>query len=69
MPPQTVPLVYATNPAGNEVTGGMVIRFPQKEQPKYRTRDLVVDDRFIQKVIDEDVYKRQVPAPPSGTSL
>ena len=53
MPPQTVPLVYATNPAGNEVTGGMVIRFPQKEQPKYRTRDLVVDDRFIQKVIDE----------------
>jgi murein DD-endopeptidase MepM/ murein hydrolase activator NlpD len=53
MPPQTVPLVYATNPAGNEVTGGMVIRFPKKEQPKYRTRDLVVDDRFVQKVIGE----------------
>ena len=53
MPPQTVPLVYATNPAGNEVTGGMVIRLPKKEQPKYRTRDLVVDDRFVQKVIGE----------------
>jgi len=53
MPLRTVPLVYATNPAGNEVTGAMVIRFPKKEQPKYRTRDLVVDDRFIQKVIDE----------------
>src|ERR1035438_5870830 len=53
MPPQTVPLVYAANPAGNEVTGGMVIRFPKKEQPKYRTRDMAIDDRFIQKVIDE----------------
>ncbi|MGD0579686.1 MAG: M23 family metallopeptidase [Bryobacteraceae bacterium] len=53
MPPQTVPLVYATNPAGNEVTGGMVIRFPKKEQPKYRTRDMAIDDRFIQKVISE----------------
>jgi murein DD-endopeptidase MepM/ murein hydrolase activator NlpD len=53
MPPQTVPLVYATNPAGNEATGAMVIRFPKKEQPKYRTRDMAIDDRFIQKVIDE----------------
>ncbi len=53
MPPATVPLVYATNPAGNEATGGMVIRFPQKEQPHYRTRDLAVDDRFLQKVITE----------------
>jgi murein DD-endopeptidase MepM/ murein hydrolase activator NlpD len=53
MPPATIPLVYATNPADNEVTGGMVIRWPQKEQPHYRTRDLPIDDRFIQKVITE----------------
>lgn len=53
MPPATVPLVYATNPAGNEATGGMVIRWPKKEQPHYRTRDLPIDDRFIQKVITE----------------
>lgn len=53
MPPGTVPLVYATNPAGNEVTAAMAFQFPKKEQPKYRVRDLQLDDRFVQKVIGE----------------
>ncbi len=53
MPLSTVPVVYATNPAGNTATGQIVYQFPQKEQPKYRTRDLQVDDRFMQKVITE----------------
>jgi murein DD-endopeptidase MepM/ murein hydrolase activator NlpD len=53
MPTGTVPLVYATNPAGNEVTEPMIFQFPKKEQPKYRVRDLQLDDRFVQKVIGE----------------
>ena len=53
MPAGTAPLVYATNAAGNEVTGQMVIQFPKKEQPKYRVRDLQLDDRFLQKVAGE----------------
>jgi murein DD-endopeptidase MepM/ murein hydrolase activator NlpD len=53
MPPATVPVVYATNPAGNTVTGEMVFQFPQNNQPKYRTRDLPVDEHFMQKVINE----------------
>jgi murein DD-endopeptidase MepM/ murein hydrolase activator NlpD len=53
MPMGTAPLVYATNPAGSEVTGRMEFQFPKKEQPKYRVRDLQLDDRFVQKVIGE----------------
>ena len=53
MPPGTAPLVYVINVAGTEVTGQMVFQFPKKEQPKYRTRDLAVDDRFMQKVTTE----------------
>jgi murein DD-endopeptidase MepM/ murein hydrolase activator NlpD len=53
MPMSTVPVVYATNPAGNEVTGQMVFEFPKKEQPKYRVRDLQLDDHFVQKVDSE----------------
>jgi murein DD-endopeptidase MepM/ murein hydrolase activator NlpD len=53
MPTGTVPLVYATNPAGNEVTEPMAFQFPRKEQPKYRVRDLQLDDRFVQKVMGE----------------
>ncbi len=52
-PTGTAPVVYATNGAGNEVTGPMVFEFPKKEQPKYRVRDLPVDDRFLQKVTSE----------------
>jgi murein DD-endopeptidase MepM/ murein hydrolase activator NlpD len=53
MPAGTVPVVYATNPAENMATGQMAYQFPQKEQPKYRTRDLPIDDKFMQKVITE----------------
>ena len=52
-PAATVPLVYASDAAGNEVTGTMVIQFPKKEQPKYRVRDLQLDDRFLNKVTSE----------------
>jgi murein DD-endopeptidase MepM/ murein hydrolase activator NlpD len=52
-PAGTAPVVYATNPAGNQVSGQMVFSFPKKEQPKYRVRDLQLDDRFLQKVTTE----------------
>ena len=53
MPPNTVPLVYASNGAGNEVTCPIVFQFPKKEQPKYTVHDLQVSDGFMQKVIGE----------------
>ena len=53
MPSNTVPLVYASNGAGNEVTGPLVFQFPKKEQPKYTVHDLQLNDRFIQKVVRE----------------
>jgi murein DD-endopeptidase MepM/ murein hydrolase activator NlpD len=53
MPPGTAPLVYASNGAGNDVTGPLVVVFPKKEQPKYTTHDLQVSDAFLQKVINE----------------
>ena len=53
MPADAVPLVYATNGAGNEVTSSLVVVFPKKEQPKYATHDLQVSDAFMQKVINE----------------
>src|SRR2546423_3696458 len=53
MPAGTAPVVYATNPAGNEETGPMVFQFPKKEQPIYRVRDLQLDDRFLEKVTSE----------------
>src|SRR5258708_30652737 len=31
----------------------MVYQFPKKDQPKYRVRDLPLDDKFIQKVVNE----------------
>ena len=53
MPAGTAPLVYATDAGGGDVTSPMVFQFPKKEQPKYRTRDLQLDDRFLQKVTAE----------------
>jgi len=53
MPRSAVPTVFATNPAGAEVTVPLVVVFPAKEQPRYSTRDLVVSDAFLQKVINE----------------
>jgi hypothetical protein len=52
MPTDTVPLVYASNGAGNAVTSPLVIVFPKKEQPKYTVHDLQVSDAFMQKVIN-----------------
>jgi len=53
MPTNTVPLVYAANGAGNDVTRLLVVVFPKKEQPKYTVHDLQVSDAFMQKVISE----------------
>jgi len=53
MPPSTVPLVYASYGAGNDVTSLLVFQFPKKEQPKYTVHDLQVSDQFIQKVVGE----------------
>jgi hypothetical protein len=53
MPTDTVPLVYASNGAGNDVTSPLVVVFPQKEQRKYTTHDLQVSNAFMQKVINE----------------
>ncbi|HWR16320.1 MAG TPA: M23 family metallopeptidase [Terriglobales bacterium] len=52
-PEGTAPLVYAKNAAGDTVTGGIVYQFPKKEQPKYRIRDLKLDEKFLQKVVNE----------------
>lgn len=53
MPPGTAPVVYATNPGGNQATASISFQFPQKEQPKYRVRDLPLDDHFVEKVVNE----------------
>ena len=53
MPPGTIPLVYASNGAGNDVTSPLVFQFPKKEQPKYTVHDLQVSDPFMQKVVGE----------------
>jgi murein DD-endopeptidase MepM/ murein hydrolase activator NlpD len=53
MPPDTVPVVYASNATGNDVTSPLIFQFPKKEQPKYTTHDLQVSDAFMQKVVGE----------------
>jgi murein DD-endopeptidase MepM/ murein hydrolase activator NlpD len=53
MPNDSVPLVYAANGAGNDVTSPLVVVFPKKEQPKYTVHDLQVSDAFLNKVINE----------------
>ncbi len=53
MPSGTIPMVYASNGAGNDVTSPIAFQFPKKEQPKYSIHDLKLDDRFIQKVVGE----------------
>lgn len=53
MPLDTIPLVYAANGAGNDVTTPLVVIFPKKEQPKYTTHDLQISDAFMQKVVGE----------------
>jgi len=53
MPLGTIPLAYASNGAGNDVTSPLVVQFPKKEQPKYTVHDLQVSDAFMQKVVGE----------------
>jgi murein DD-endopeptidase MepM/ murein hydrolase activator NlpD len=50
VPGDTVPVVYARNPAGSEVTA----RFWFKLFPKqFRSRDLPIDDPFLEKVVNQ----------------
>ena len=53
MPPNTVPIVFAENGAGNDIGSALTVIFPKKEQPKYTTHDLQVSDAFLNKVINE----------------
>jgi len=53
MPPGTIPQVFASNAAGNDVTSPITVQFPKKEQPKYTVHDLQVSDAFLQKVVGE----------------
>lgn len=50
VPPDTIPVVYARNGAGAEVTARFWFKvFPKK----FRARDLQIDDAFIQKAVTE----------------
>lgn len=50
LPPDVAPVVYARNPAGMEATA----RFWHKLFPKkFRSRDLVIDDVFLRKVVSQ----------------
>ncbi len=53
MPAGTIPVVYAGNGSGTDVTSPIAFQFPKKEQPKYTTHDLQVSDAFMQKVLGE----------------
>jgi hypothetical protein len=53
MPPNTMPMVYASNAAGDDVTTPLKVEFPKKEQPRYTVHELQIDDRFMQKVVGE----------------
>jgi murein DD-endopeptidase MepM/ murein hydrolase activator NlpD len=53
MSPGTVPVVFASNGTGSDVTSPLVVLFPKREQPKYVTHDLQVSDAFLQKVVSE----------------
>ena len=49
-PADAVPVIYARNPAGNEAE----VRFWYKLFPKaFRTRDIPIDDRFLEKVVNQ----------------
>jgi murein DD-endopeptidase MepM/ murein hydrolase activator NlpD len=53
MPADTIPRVFASNGAGNDVTSPLTVIFPKKEQPHYTVHDLQVSDAFMQKVVGE----------------
>jgi murein DD-endopeptidase MepM/ murein hydrolase activator NlpD len=53
MPPGTMPVVYASSGAGNDVTTPLTVVFPKKEQPIYTQHEIQVSDQFMQKVLGE----------------
>jgi murein DD-endopeptidase MepM/ murein hydrolase activator NlpD len=53
MPQTTIPVVFASNGAGNDVTSPLTVIFPKKEQPHYTVHDLQISDQFMQKVVGE----------------
>ena len=53
MPQSTIPVVFASNGAGNDVTSPLTVIFPKKEQPHYTVHQLPVSDAFMQKVVGE----------------
>lgn len=53
MPAGTIPMVYASNAAGNDVTSPLTFEFPKKEQPRYTVHTMQLNDRFMQKVTGE----------------
>jgi murein DD-endopeptidase MepM/ murein hydrolase activator NlpD len=53
MPKGTQPMAYASNGVGNDVTSPLVVQFPKKEQPRYTRHEMQLDDKFIQKVVNE----------------
>jgi murein DD-endopeptidase MepM/ murein hydrolase activator NlpD len=53
MPQTTIPVVFAANGAGNDVTSPLTVVFPKKEQPHYTVHLLQISDQFMQKVVGE----------------
>ncbi len=53
MPPDTTPLAFASNGAGNDVTTPLTVIFPKREQPVYTQHEIQVTDQFMQKVLGE----------------
>jgi murein DD-endopeptidase MepM/ murein hydrolase activator NlpD len=53
MPPGTMPLAYASNAAGNDVTTPLTVVFPKREQPVYTQHEIQLTDQFMQKVLGE----------------
>jgi len=53
MPQTTIPVVFASNGAGNDVTSPITVVFPKKEQPHYTVHQLQISDQFMQKVLGE----------------
>jgi len=53
MPQSTIPVVFASNGVGNDVTSPLTVIFPKKEQPHYTVHQLQISDQFMQKVIGE----------------
>jgi murein DD-endopeptidase MepM/ murein hydrolase activator NlpD len=53
MPQTTVPVVFAANGAGNDVTSPLTVIFPKKEQQHYTVHQLQISDQFMQKVVGE----------------